>query len=149
MKTSLFTCCLLLCFALAAQKGLEGLWEGSITRGGIYANTKLPLQIYLTVEGKEVAGRTYVMIAEGKTVQMDLRGKLFNDNSIQLTEIKFVGEEKNDYFPKFSRQYQLSWKRDLWDARLEGFWQEVTSETFHTFRERGRLELRKKKTDGV
>lgn len=132
-----------------AQKGLEGLWEGSITRGGIHSSIKLPFQLYLTVEGNRLNGRTYVTIEEGKTVQMELRGRLYQDFSIELLEVKFIGDERNSYFPKFNRQYQIRWKRDLWDAQLIGFWQEVTGETFGAFRERGRLELRKKKGDGA
>lgn len=132
-----------------AQKGLEGLWEGHITRGGIYTNNQLPFQIYLSVKGKQVEGRSYVNTEDGKTLQMELRGQLYQDHSMQLKEVKFVGDEHNPFFPKFNRQYQIRWKRDLWDAQLEGFWQEVTDETFGSFRERGRLLLRKKKGEGA
>lgn len=134
---------------LVGQKSLEGQWEGLITTGGLYSGEKLPMQIYLTIKGKRVEGRTYIVVGEGQTVQMDLVGRLFNDGSIQLEEVKYVGDENNDYFPKFNRQYQLAWKRDLWDASLNGYWQEVTNKTFYNFRERGRITLKKVKESGV
>lgn len=135
--------------SLTGQKSLEGQWEGFITTGGLYSGEQLPMQIYLTIEGKRVEGRTYVVVGEGQTIQMDLVGRLFKDGSIQLEEVKYVGDENNDYFPKFNRQYQLAWKRDLWDASLTGYWQEVTGKTFYNFRERGRITLKKAKEGGV
>jgi len=149
-----YTHCLIVLFvftvnALSAQKGLDGVWEGTITIGGIYSSQPLPMQLYLTVNGKSIEGRSYVQIKEGETVQMDLRGSLYKDNSMQMAEIKFVGDESNPYFPKFNRQYQLIWKRDLWEAQLIGFWQEVTDHTFYNYRERGRIQLKKIKNKGV
>lgn len=149
---SLFLCYLFFFLSLGAlvgQKTLEGQWEGHITTGGIYSGEQLPMQIFFTIKGSRIEGRTYVKIGQGQVIQMDLVGRLYSDNSIQFEETKFVGDEHNDYFPKFNRQYQLMWKRDLWDASLTGFWQEVTEETFHNFRERGRITLKKVKESGV
>ncbi len=153
MKVQTTAILLFLIFGLTqqgfSQKGLEGVWEGTITIGGIYSNHTLPIQIYLTVNGSQVEGRSYVKTGEETTIQMHLQGRLYRDNSIQLTEVEFVGDAFNEYFPKFNRQYQLIWKRDLWNAGLNGYWQEVTDRTFHKFRQRGRLTLTKQKSKGV
>jgi hypothetical protein len=151
MKSATFFLCLFLCSlgSLTGQKTLEGQWEGHITTSGIYSGEQLPMQIYLTIKGGRVEGRTYVVIGEGQIVQMDLVGRIYKDSSIQFEEVKYVGDENNDYFPKFNRQYQLAWKRDLWDASLIGYWQEVTTKTFYSFRERGRITLKKVKDSGV
>lgn len=151
MKSSIVLAFLFVCTltTISGQKTLEGQWEGYITTGGIYSGQKLPVSLFLTIKGNQVEGRSYVKIGETETIQMDLTGRMFKDNSIQLTEVKFVGDAHNDYFPKFNRQYQMVWKRDLWDASLEGYWQEVTDQTFYNFRERGRMSLKKKKEKGV
>ena len=152
MKVQIFTLLLFICglsTQLNAQKGLDGVWEGTITIGGIYSTQALPIQLYLTVEGNRVEGRSYVKTGENTTVQMHLSGRVFRDNSIQLSEVEFIGDEENDQFPKFNRQYQLIWKRDLWEAGLNGYWQEVTNITFAKFRQRGRLKLTKQKPKGV
>lgn len=151
MKSAIFFLLFSVSFlgVLTGQKTLEGQWEGHITTGGIYSGEQLPMQIFFTIKGGRIEGRTYVTVGEGETIQMDLVGRLFNDNSLQLEEVKYVGDGSNDYFPKFNRQYQLTWKRDLWDASLIGYWQEVTDKTFNNFRERGKIVLKKAKESGV
>lgn len=134
---------------LRAQVTLDGVWEGTITIGGIYSRHEMPMQLYVTIDGRRIQGRSYVTIKEGETVMMELSGRLYHDQSMELVEIKFVGDEANEYFPKFSRQYQLVWKPDLWDNALTGFWQEKTEQTFYNYRERGRIKLKKRKEKGV
>lgn len=134
---------------LSAQVTLAGAWEGVITIGGIHSSQELPMELYLIVKGNYIEGRSYVHTPDGKLVQFDLIGTYYSDHSMSLQEIKFVGDETNGYLPKFSRQYQLVWKADIWDAEVKGYWQEITGETFNHYRRRGRIRLTKKKDPGA
>ncbi|MEL7161561.1 MAG: hypothetical protein AAFN92_12455, partial [Bacteroidota bacterium] len=127
-----------------AQTSIDGEWEGTMTVGGIYSNQQLPMRLYLTTEDNVVKGRSYVMLPDGSTLQMDLQGFLYGDRSIGLREVKFAGDPDNDYMPEFNRQYQIVYKADLWDPQLKGFWQEVTELTFSNKRHRGRMLLSKR-----
>ncbi len=136
-------------YAAEAQKGLEGAWEGSMTVGGIYSDKALPMQLYLTLEGNRVKGRSYVQLPDGSTLRMDLSGWIYGDLSISLVETAFAGDAFNEVMPEFNRQYQISFKADLWNPELNGFWQEITSETFGEKRRRGRMKLVRQKEKGV
>lgn len=141
----------ILCFSLplAAQVTLAGTWEGTITIGGIHSSQTLPMELYLIVKGNFIEGRSYVRMPDGTIVQMNLQGTYHHDHSMSLREIKFVGDPRNDFLPKFSRQYQLVWKADIWDAEIKGFWQEITDKTFDNYRRRGRILLTKVKSPGA
>ncbi|CAH1001765.1 hypothetical protein LEM8419_02671 [Neolewinella maritima] len=130
-----------------AQTSLDGLWEGTMTVGGIYSNEALPMQLYITTEGSTVTGRSYVTLPDGEVLRMDLSGRIYGDRSISLVEISFVGDAANEIMPEFSRQYQIVYKPDLWNSELRGYWQEVTDLTFNTLRRRGRMVLRKQKNE--
>jgi hypothetical protein len=143
---------LLLCLfslPLLAQSSLDGTWEGFMTVGGIYSDQQLPMQLYLTSEGREVQGRSYVQLPDGSTLRMDLVGHLHHDLSISLTETSFAGDRFNEIMPEFNRQYQMIFKPDLWDPRMQGYWQEKTGETFGEKRRRGRMTLTRRKTKGA
>lgn len=132
-----------------AQVTLAGVWEGTMTVGGIYSSQELPMELYLLVDGKKIEGRSYVRMPDGTVVQMNLKGTYHFDHSMSLQEVEFVGNPTNDYLPKFSRQYQMVWKADLWNAGLNGFWQEITEQTFDHYRRRGRIKLKKVKNPGA
>ncbi|TXF90643.1 hypothetical protein FUA23_05990 [Neolewinella aurantiaca] len=139
----------LLVFSLSAQGSLDGSWEGFMTVGGIYSNEQLPMQLYLTSEGRKVKGRSYVQLPDGSTLRMDLEGYRYKDLSISLTETSFAGDVTNDIMPEFNRQYQIVFKPDLWDPHLRGYWQEETDEAFLPKRRRGRMRLTRQKKKGV
>lgn len=143
----LFLC--LLSVPLIAQSTLDGAWEGFMTVGGIHSDKQLPMQLYLSSEGNKVEGRSYVQLPDGSTLRMDLRGYIYKDQSIQLVEIAFAGDPANDIMPEFNRQYQIIFQADLWDPKMEGFWQEKTTETFGEKRRRGRMTLKRQKVKGV
>ena len=139
---------------LGAQKtlaGLNGLWEGTITEGGIYSNQGHRFQLYLEANEKYIKGRSYIHVSADSIVQMQLRGQRYQDNSIYLEEVDPTWtQEEEDAIeegasPKqFSRKYQFIYKRSIWDPSLEGYWQEVTPTPFHFKRERGRIFLEKR-----
>ncbi|NJB85006.1 hypothetical protein GGR26_000751 [Lewinella marina] len=146
MKTLLLSF-LLLPVCLKAQPALDGLWEGTMTVGGLYSDQALPMQLYLTIRGQQVTGRSYVTLPNGNILRMDLQGYLYHDRSLALAEINFVGDSDNDVIPEFSRQYQIVYKPDLWDSTLKGFWQEMSTEHLGKDRRLGRIVLRKQKQE--
>jgi hypothetical protein len=105
------------------------------------------MQLYITMEGKEIKGRSYVTLPDGEILRMDLEGYLYFDRSISLVEVRFIGDGENAIIPEFNRQYQIIYKPDLWDSELRGFWQEVTGATFKDTRRRGRMVLKKRKEE--
>ena len=134
---------------LFCQTSLDGLWEGTMTVGGIYSNEALPMQLYITTEGSEVTGRSYITLPDGEILRMDLSGYLYGDRSIQLVEVAFAGDPANDIIPEFNRQYQIVYRPDIWNSELRGYWQEVTDLTFSDGRRMGRMILSKQKRDGA
>ena len=139
---------------LSAQKtlaGLSGLWEGTITEGGIYSKQGYRFQLYLEVNEKYIKGRSYIHISADSIVQMQLRGQRYQDNSIYLEEVDPTWTQEEEAAieqgaspQQFSRKYQFIYKRSIWDPSLEGYWQEVTTMPFNFKRERGRVFLEKK-----
>ena len=126
-----------------AQKGLEGLWEGTITKGGIYSEAGDRVELFLEVEGSKISGRSYVHMPDGKVVEMELKGSFYQDRSIYLEDIEFVPPADSSYVPPFSRKYQLIYTRSIWNNKLEGYWQQIIPTPFHSSRKRGRIFLKK------
>lgn len=149
-KLLLLPLLLLLVGQLPAQLTPEGVWDGFMTVGGIYSDERLPMQLYLTAkEGNTYEGRSYVQLPDGSTLRMDLVGRIFKDQSIELIEVAFAGDALNDIMPDFNRQYQIIYKADLWDPKMYGYWQEQTSETFGAKRRRGKMTLTRRKVKGA
>ena len=141
---------LLLVGQLPAQLTPEGVRDGIMTIGGIYSDERLPMQRYLTDKGNNTYdGRTYVHLPNGSTLRMDLVGKIFKDQSIELVEVAFAGDAFNEVMPEFNRQYQIIFKADLWNPKMYGYWQEQTAETFGAKRRRGKMTLSRRKVKGA
>lgn len=129
------------CFALSAQVALDGLWEGTITIGGLQSQRGYPFQVFLEKRGRIVTGRSYIQLGE-RLVEMELRGRLYEDNSIYLDEIEFISDDES-WEPPFMRKYQLLWKRGIYEGSLNGYWQEIRDDVMNDARERGRIVLKK------
>ncbi|PSR14417.1 MAG: hypothetical protein DA408_12735 [Bacteroidetes bacterium] len=127
----------------AQQLQLDGLWEGTITVGGITSTKGYPVQIYLERSGRKVTGRSYVYLSKNRVVEMNMAGHLYEDLSIYIDEVTFVDRQKDGYVPPFLRKYQLSWNRSINGSSLNGYWQEDRKEIFAGDRERGRIFLKK------
>jgi hypothetical protein len=132
--------------ALDAQKHLEGLWEGVITRGGLHAKTGYRFQLFLQIEGHRLRGRSYVYLDGEKVVEMSLRGSLYEDRSVYFHDIEFIPAEGSSVEPPFFRKYQMIYSRSIWENKLEGYWQEIIDAPLDGKREYGRIYL--KKIDG-
>ena len=93
MKAALYL--LLLPCLLTAQTSIDGLWEGTMTVGGIYSNEALPMQLHITTTEDSIHGRSYVTLPDGEILRMELKGQLYGDRSFTLTEVSFAGDEHN------------------------------------------------------
>ncbi len=146
-----FLCLVLFLFMMlphsvcAQAATLQGQWEGTITIGGIQSEQGLPFELFLYRDGKRLWGRSYVHLDGRRIIAMDLEGFLYQDQSVGLREVKFGGATDNDLYPPFNRQYQLIFRRSFDDGTLNGYWQEMRSDSFHEKRRRGRILLEKKK----
>ncbi|MCB0638767.1 MAG: hypothetical protein KDC54_19195 [Lewinella sp.] len=126
---------------LSAQVTLNGLWEGTITEGGLQSDQGYPFQVFLEKRGRTVSGRSYIQMGD-RIVEMQLSGRLYDDNSIYLDEIEFISDDES-WSPPFMRKYQLLWRRGIYEGSLNGYWQEIRDDVFNDARERGRITLRK------
>ena len=144
MKTYL-TLILFLVFSVAgfSQHFLEGLWQGTMTRGGIHAQNGYKFELYINVEGSQITGRSYVYINEEEVIEMDIVGKIYSDRSIYFEDIEFVTQQDSLFMPPFNRKYQLVYERSIWTNTMEGYWQEIRPDAFHRTRKRGRIILKK------
>lgn len=138
---------LLLCNQSFAQTKLEGLWEGSITIGGIYGQTGYKFVLLLEVYGKEVFGQASVYLSDSRVIRTDVKGQLYDDRSVYLEDVKFVPIEPKDPNPIFLRKYQFIFNKSIWNSSLDGYWQELTPKVMKPERKRGRIFLKKGKSD--
>ena len=130
---------------VVAQKGLEGLWEGTITKGGIYSEEGYKFELYLKKKGKYWEGKSIVYLDDGRKIEMDVHGRFYKDRSMYFKDIKFIPREDDISIPPFYRKYQLIYDRSIWESKLDGYWQENVFEPFEKRRRQGRVFLRKVK----
>lgn len=126
---------------------LEGMWQGVITKNGIHSQEGYKFELFLKVGEKgEITGRSFIYLSETTIVEMDVKGKLYGDRSVYIADVNYITSETVDYVPEFSRKYQFIHNRSIFDSSLEGYWQQVIKDPFHTKRERGRIKLKKIKS---
>lgn len=143
------TYCLILLSVLAtpmlSQRGLAGVWKGKITTGGIYSEQGYEFELYLEVSGKMLSGKTYVYVSKEEVIEMQVRGRLYDDRSATLYEYEFVPQPMQKSLPDFNRKYQLVFKDSAFKSKisLNGYWQQITPMTFMSHRKRGRIFLKR------
>lgn len=127
------------------QKGLEGVWKGTITKGGIFTSGGYPFELFLEIEGKEIVGKSYVYLSEDEIIEMQVSGKIYQDRSMNLYEFEFVKQPDQDLPPEFNRKYQLVYNRSAVQSEntLNGYWQQIIATPFIPERKRGRIFLKK------
>ncbi|MEL7122714.1 MAG: hypothetical protein AAFO07_24925 [Bacteroidota bacterium] len=128
-----------------SQKGIEGLWEGEMTLGGIYSHQTVKFEMLLQRKGKQVFGKSLIHINENEIIQMEVSGYFYMDNSVYMNDIKFIPMvgENEDMIPPYYRKYQFIFDRSIWESKIDGYWQEIKGESFDPSRERGRISLKK------
>ena len=131
--------------ASTAQKGLEGLWEGIMTRGGIHSQEGYKFELLLKLEGRYIKGRSYVYLSEHEIIEMDIRGVIYQDRSAYLQDVEFIPvEQDTSALPPFYRKYQFIFNRSAFGSKLEGYWQQMLIRPMDEKRQRGRILLKKK-----
>jgi hypothetical protein len=132
--------------ALVAQERLQGLFEGTLTVGGLESSRKLRIELFLRFTGREISGRSYVYLEKGQMVEMELRGYMYRDFSVYLQEIRHIPPDRPDQVrPPYFRKYQLQYSGNFEEVKLNGFWQEETAQPLSTGRAIGKVSLRKVK----
>jgi hypothetical protein len=146
LTPALFVFCLIPVL-LPAQKsgGLEGLWKGSMTLGGLDDQRQVTFELYLTRENKKLVGKSYLYLSDDRVIEMEVRGTLYGDLSIYLQDKEFIPEPGSEEKPPYYRKYQLMYMPSIWNTKMEGFWQEVTPHYFSEKRRLGRIKLKKMK----
>ena len=136
---------------LHAQNGLAGIWEGTITYGGIDSQQGYKMELYLEVNDGAIKGRSYIYIRPDSIVHQQLSGKMYKDRSIYLKEVDEQHRDPKaadsyDEVPEdlFIRKYQFIYNRSIWENKIEGYWQEIIPTPFDYRRDRGRIKLKKK-----
>ena len=132
---------------LVGQKGLEGLWEGTITLGGIHSTEKktLKYELYLKKKGRRWQGKSIIYLENGETIETDIKGRFYEDRSMYFKDIAFAPKTNDQERPSFFRKYQLVYNRSIWSSELNGYWQENVFGPFEKKRRQGRIFLKKVK----
>ncbi|MFK7933814.1 MAG: hypothetical protein AB8G22_09900 [Saprospiraceae bacterium] len=148
MKNKITYSLLLLLFCTASlfgQRGLAGVWKGKITKGGIHSSEGYDFELYLEVDGKDLRGKTYTYLPNNEIIEMQVRGYIFKDRSLNLFEYEFIPQPEQGLPPDFDRKYQLVFKNSAFESQisLNGYWQQVTPMPFMPERKRGRIFLKK------
>lgn len=147
MRFYLLIASLALALPVSGQMQLEGQWEGSITLGGIHSSKGLPFELFLYRDGDRLWGRSYIRLEGQRQIIMDVEGYMYQDRSVFLQEVSYEGDEATRSLVPYFRQYELVFKRGLFEGSLNGFWQEVRDDALNLKRSRGRIFLRKATTD--
>ena len=142
MKVLLTSYCLLFLSNLNAQsEQVSGLWEGFLA----LHQQRYPIEMNIHVEENGVlSGFTSVSLPDGKVIEMKVRGKLHLDRSVTVHEFTIVNKEELTDIDWYQRNFQLVFKRDLWEMTLEGFWQEQVPHIVDDRTRRGRIFLKKR-----
>ena len=129
-------------FSLNAQEHhLAGQWDGFL----VLHQQKYPVEMNLNVLDKgRLSGFTSVSLPTGKVVEMKLKGKLHFDRSVTVREVQIVNEEEVQHIDWYRRNFQLVFKRDLWEMTLEGYWQEQIPQLLDEHSKKGRIFLKKR-----
>jgi hypothetical protein len=131
---------------LCAQNGLEGLWEGTITKRGLPQKDGYRFELYLTVEDGVIEGISSIYIRQDSVIKQQLRGKMYQDRSIGLQEVdskqyKKAAKRTDKPAASFLRKYQFIFHRGLYESKIDGYWQEITPKPLSDQRKRGRVFL--------
>lgn len=129
--------------ALSAQKQLNGLWEGVMTRNSLESSVGYRFELYLKTEGTAITGRSYLYLEDGEIIEMELSGYVYQDRSVYIQEVKWVKREGQKIEPPFLRKFQLVYERSIWENKLEGYWQEKKSGEVLKSKEYGRILLKR------
>lgn len=142
MKTLFTASFLLLLVNLQAQsQHVSGLWEGFL----VLNQQRYPIEMNLHVKHNgKLNGFTSISLPNGKIVEMKVRGQLHMDRSVTVREFKIINEDELEDVDWYRRNFQLVFKRDLWEMTLDGYWQEQVPHMVNDKTKIGRIFLKKR-----
>lgn len=137
MKFPLLFGLLFLAQTAFAQHPLEGLWQGEMTDSlGTHR-----FELLLKLDGKDVTGRSYYYHEDRLITEMDIKGRFYMDQSMNLYDIRLVkGDDLTGKDP-YKRTYQLAFRRSAFGNTLKGFWQIHNGKIGKQLRRLGRLDM--------
>lgn len=126
---------------LSGQQYLPGLWKGTLTQG----DKEYRVEIYIVKKRSKLSGRSYVYLDDNQVVQGELKGRLHDDLSMNLYDVKIVQPSENrDSLLHFPRHFQLLYRRSFDDMKLQGYWQDWHHRASDPKRRQGRILLERK-----
>ncbi len=132
------------CFMSLAQGRLEGLWDGTITFGGLHSSKRYKFQLWIQSTGKSIKGRSYIYLTDKNVIEMGISGRLFDDLSLALQDVEHIPLEGSTTVPPFYRKYQIIFRRTLSESTLDGYWQQILDHNpMDENRQLGRIQLKK------
>jgi hypothetical protein len=142
MKILLTFSYLLLMTNLNAQsQHVSGLWDGHLVLNQQRYNIEMNLNVK---NNGNLSGFTSVSLPDGRVVEMKIRGQLHMDRSVTVKEFKIVNKDELEDIDWYKRNFQLVFKRDLWQMTLEGYWQEQIPTMVDDKTRIGRIFLKKR-----
>ena len=138
MKIALLCFGLLLGLSATAQHPLEGLWRGEMVDS--FGTHRFELLIQL--EKNRITGRSYYYHEDRLITEMDIRGKFYGDQSMNLYDVRLLkGDDLTGKDP-YKRTYQLRFRRSAFGHTLKGYWQIHNGKVGKELRKLGRLDLK-------
>ena len=124
------------------QQYLPGLWSGTLTQG----NETYPVEIFIVRNKQKLSGQSYVHLPNGETVAAEVKGRLHEDLSLNLYDLKIVQpvEDLQDDSLHFPRHFQLLYRRSFNEMELRGYWQDWHHSAGDPQRRQGKIVLRRK-----
>jgi len=113
-------------FSFGQTTLLSGLWKGTITQNeGGYRST-YDLELYIFQDGKEISGRSYVMV-DNIYAEMVIEGDVKANLYLKIRDTHILDHQEREGMEWCIKDYQLLLKREGELLRLEGLWQGSTS----------------------
>ena len=123
------------------SKHVSGQWDGFM----VLNQQKYPIEMNIHVKGKgKIAGFTSVGLPDGNVIEMKIKGQLHYDRSVTVREIKIVNKEELQEIEWYRKNFQLVFKRDLWEMTMEGYWQEQIPQILDENSKKGKIYLKKR-----
>lgn len=123
---------------LSGQSTLPGWWKGYLTVG-LNSDKGYVLELFVNQDGRELSGRSRVFLSPTYIIEMDWRGRLYDDSSLYIEEVS--SRTLPGLKVPFMRKYQLLLNRGIYETSLKGYWQQINEDPLHPKRERGRVVL--------
>ncbi len=134
---------LLLSGVVAAQSLLDGTWSGVLT----FRGKEIPMSLQMQVNRKgRIKGTLYLYPGADEVITTRVSGKWYHDRSLSLKDELLAPEGAVGHERYYPRDYQLVFRRSIWESTLEGYWQEQIPTPLTRTSRKGRVFLKKMKT---